>query len=242
MRRRVVAATLLPCLGDLRRDIDPLDAVRLSDLPQPRALRLQLDIHLRRDSITHGTDVLRCPRGLCVAEDHPRVARESCRIEAGIRSADVPDSVIQAGATAGILLGRRSIGRRVYAARTTRRRMRRRLWVRGVETAKDNQQHNAAAEQQIEEAEADSSIDAEASDQRSGDQPTGGKAGKRTQRRGRAGRDCCRSARVSQLWLGSVRRATHACRVGARATATERAATPARAIASFYADVRRGNQ
>src|SRR5687767_10365359 len=108
VRRRVVAATLLPRLRDLRGDLDPLDAVRLSGLPQPRALRLQLDIHLRRDSITHGTDVLSCPRGLCVAEDHTRVARESCRIEPGVRLADVPDSVVQVGVTAGILLGRRS--------------------------------------------------------------------------------------------------------------------------------------
>lgn len=44
VRRRVVAATLLPRLRDLRGDLDPLDVIRLSDLPQARALRLQLDI------------------------------------------------------------------------------------------------------------------------------------------------------------------------------------------------------
>ncbi|HXU87633.1 MAG TPA: hypothetical protein VFQ62_02170 [Methylomirabilota bacterium] len=116
----------------------------------------------------------------------------------------------QAGLTAGILLGRRSIGRHIGAGRNTQGR-RQRPRVRGLETANEDQQHDAAAEQQIEEAKSGSLVEAEGSEQRTGDQPTGGNAGKRTQRRTRAGWGCHRGDRVNHLCFGPISGGTDSC-------------------------------
>jgi hypothetical protein len=53
--------------------------------------------------------------------------------------------------------------------------------VHGLEAAKEDQQRYAGAQQQMEEAHADALVEAETSEQRTGEQATGRKAGKRTQ-------------------------------------------------------------
>jgi hypothetical protein len=76
--------------------------------------------------------------------------------------------VVEAGASARILLGRRSVGRRIDAGRNTQRRP---PWpsVHGLQAAKEDQQRDAGAQQQMEEAQADALVEAETSEQRTGE-------------------------------------------------------------------------